>query len=268
MSKELSPTIIKLGGSVITYKSKTPPTTNRVIIHRIAQELASYNEPLILILGGGAHGHQAAHEHGFSTVSSNASSRTTGISHIRHNMTMLAHEVETALSATGVPSVVVPPFCTTVLRNGHITEYFTEAISNSLEAGLVVIVHGDVCFDLEQGALILSGDTLVSWLAMRYAARRILVGTDVDGVYDSDPRTNPDAALITRVDQSNMETIVQQTGPSMAVDVTGGMSKKLSELISLAKHGMEVVIFNLLVPNRLARLLRDEHTTCTRIEVT
>ena len=58
-------TIVKLGGSVITHKDLAPPTVNRENISRIAQELKSSTEPLIVILGGGAHGHQAAYKYGF-----------------------------------------------------------------------------------------------------------------------------------------------------------------------------------------------------------
>ncbi|MCF2137281.1 MAG: isopentenyl phosphate kinase family protein [Candidatus Thorarchaeota archaeon] len=264
MSKKLTPLIVKLGGSVITYKSRSPPMVNHEVIDRIAHELKTYHNPLVLILGGGAHGHQAAHEFGFGNPSSGMNRRIAGIPLIRHNMTLLSQEMETALARAGIPTVVIPPFCTTVLRNGLIDQYYTESITRSLKSGFVVITHGDVCFDIEQGALILSGDTLVSWLSKELGVTKVLVGTDVDGIFDSDPKSVPTAQLISQIDSSNVDQVILQSGPSTAVDVTGGMTKKISELASLMNRGVEIIIFNLLVPGRLEQLLHGTQTICTR----
>ncbi|MFW9807630.1 MAG: hypothetical protein ACFFFK_12955, partial [Candidatus Thorarchaeota archaeon] len=63
-------TIVKLGGSVITYKDSTPPKVNKKNLIRITKEMKSYRGELIIVLGGGAHGHQAAHSHGYGNPKS------------------------------------------------------------------------------------------------------------------------------------------------------------------------------------------------------
>jgi isopentenyl phosphate kinase len=105
-----------------------------------------------------------------------------------------------------------------------------------LENGLVVLTHGDVCFDEETSASILSGDTIAVYLAKELNAETILIGTDVDGVMDDNPKLNPSAKHIPVINQENKESILSKTGPSTNTDVTGGMLKKLSELLEISNQ--------------------------------
>ncbi|MFW9806825.1 MAG: hypothetical protein ACFFFK_08860, partial [Candidatus Thorarchaeota archaeon] len=97
-------------------------------------------------------------------------------------------------------------------------------------------------------------------------ASNIFIGTDVDGVLDDNPKLNPLAKHIPIINQENKETILSKVGPSTTTDVTGGMAKKLSELLELTKQDRNIIIFNLTVPDRLKLLLLNEPTICTRIQ--
>ena len=55
------------------------------------------------------------------------------------------------------------------------------------------VMYGDAVLDEKLGFTILSGDQLVAYLAIKYNASKIVVGTDTDGIFDADPKTNPDA---------------------------------------------------------------------------
>jgi len=259
-------TIIKLGGSAITYKDSTPPKVNEVNLSRIAKELRAYRGELIIVLGGGAHGHQAAHSYGYADPNSPKEQLLKGIPPIRHNMAALASSVETSLNKEGIPAIVISPFTSVTLRNGLIHDFPINIIRKSLENGLVVLTHGDVCFDEETSASILSGDTIAVYLAKELNAETILIGTDVDGVMDDNPKLNPSAKHIPVINQENKESILSKTGPSTNTDVTGGMLKKLSELLEISNQNREIIIFNLTVPNRLNLLLQNESTICTIIQ--
>ncbi|MHA2352410.1 MAG: isopentenyl phosphate kinase [Candidatus Thorarchaeota archaeon] len=257
---------MKLGGSVITYKDSAPPKVNEANLSRIANELKTHRGELIIVLGGGAHGHQAAHTHGYANPETPKELLLKGIPPIRHNMSALASSVEASLNNEGIPAIVIPPFASVTLRNGLIHDFPTNIIRKSLDSGLVVITHGDVCFDEETSASILSGDTIAVYLAKKLNAETILIGTDVDGVMDDNPKINPSAKHIPVINQENKEAILSRTGPSIDTDVTGGMSKKMSELLEISRQNTEIVIFNLTVPDRLKLLLRNESTICTRIQ--
>jgi isopentenyl phosphate kinase len=240
--------------------------TNDKNLSRIANELKSHRGGLIVVLGGGAHGHQAAHSYGFGNPNTPKKRLLMGIPHIRHNMSVLALKVESELNNEGIPTIVIPPFTITSLCNKSIQDFSTTTMKKVLESGSAVVTHGDVCFDEERGASILSGDTIAVFLARQLDAKSIYIGTDVDGVLNEDPELNPSAKHIPVIDHNNREEVLTKTGPSTSTDVTGGMSKKVSELLELAKQDLDIVVFNLTVPGRLSSLLSGESVICTRIK--
>lgn len=258
-------TIVKLGGSAITYKNLSPPKVKDEILMRIVKELKVNNNQLIIILGGGAYGHQAAHAYGFGDPLTSQEQLLAGIPSIRHNMCILSTAVEEAMNKENIPAVVLPPFSFVTLNKGNITKFPTDIIKKTLQSGCIVITHGDVCFDNNLGVSILSGDTITVYLAEKLEAKTILIGTDVDGVYDSNPQYNPNAKHISIISKSNLDEIMKGAGSSTAIDVTGGMGRKLRELLNLADKGIRIIIFNLLIPSRLEKLLIGESVLCTEI---
>jgi len=258
--------IVKLGGSVITHKESSPPTVNEEHLSRIAKELAVHDGKLIVVLGGGAHGHQAAHKHGFGNPNTNPKHLLAGIPEIRHNMTLLTSRVEKELNNQGIPGVVISPFMFVTLRDNLIHNFPTKIIEEALNAGTVVIIHGDVCIDETKSASILSGDTIAKYLGEQLKPKAVFIGTNVDGVMDDNPTTNPNAKPIPLINNSNKNKILSLTGPSSSTDVTGGMTKKITELLELAGQNVNVVIFNLLVAGRLTALFENNPVICTRIQ--
>lgn len=261
-----SPIIVKLGGSVITHKGSSPPTTNDNNLSRIAKELKTYKGKLVVVLGGGAYGHQVAHSFGFGNHTTPKKQLLLGVPHIRHNMSILALRVESELNSEEIPTIVVSPFNTVTLKNNSIKDFSLTTIMKALDNGITVLTHGDVCFDDEKVVSILSGDTIVVYLAKQLGAKSIYIGTDVDGVLDDNPKLNPAAKHIPLIDHNNMEDVLSKTGPSANTDVTGGMSKKVNELLELAKQDLDIAIFNLSIPGRLTSLLLGNPTICTRIK--
>ncbi|MFW9847773.1 MAG: isopentenyl phosphate kinase [Candidatus Thorarchaeota archaeon] len=261
-------TLLKLGGSVITRKELTPPVINEKIVARIANEIKSYSShSLLIVLGGGAHGHQAAHKYGFGSSNTAPTKLISGIPLIRHNMTVLSLGIESILESNGVKSVVIPPFASAILENGKIQRFNLDVFHRTLAAEHIIITHGDVCYDSIRGASILSGDTILAFLTKQLDIDRVLVGTNVDGLLDSDPEDNPNAKVIPIINDKNKEEVLEIAGPASTTDVTGGMRRKISDLLTISESGVEVIIFNLTVAGRLSSLLQGSQALCTRIRV-
>ena len=258
--------IVKLGGSVITHKESSPPRIDQKNLHRIATELTSHDGQLIVVIGGGAFGHQAAHKFGFGNPDTDSKQLLTGIPEIRHNMLILASRVEDELSNQGIPCVVISPFMFVTLSDNMIEHFPLEIIKQTMNSGITIIIHGDVCFDETKTAAILSGDTIAKYLAEQLHPKSVFIGTNVDGVMDDNPIENPNAKHIPLINNSNKDEVLAVTGPSSSMDVTGGMTKKITELLNLASQDMDIVIFNLLVPNRLVALIENESVICTKIQ--
>ncbi len=257
--------LLKLGGSVITYKHETPPKINIETVKRVSRELLDVSNPMIFVLGGGAHGHQAAHSFGYGNPSTSPKKLLSGIPKIRHNMSELSFRIESLFNEEGISSVVISPFSIALLEEHRIVSFSLDTIIRTLESGHNVITHGDVCFDTQLGASILSGDTIMTYLAKELEIDKILIGTDVDGVLDSNPTINPNAKVIPVIDQHNKDNILTSLGPSSATDVTGGMEKKVRDLLSLSGLGIQTIIFNLNTPGRLQKILKGSSVLCTKV---
>src|SRR5437868_108669 len=79
-----------------------------------------------------------------------------------------------------------------------------------------------------------------------FGARSIILVKDVDGVYDADPKTNPNAKLISEIDAAQL---VERNLPTLPID------RVVPELIQRARLATEVQIINGLVPGNLTRAL-------------
>lgn len=84
-------------------------------------------------------------------------------------------------------------------------------------------------------------DTLAALVAVMVDASRVIMLTDVDGLYDVDPHRNPDAThldTISRVD----EHLIACAGPTCTTVGTGGMVTKLKAARVLLKAGIAMVL--------------------------
>jgi glutamate 5-kinase len=115
------------------------------------------------------------------------------------------------------------------------------------------------------GVSIASTEKVFDFLAKAFRADRFILATDVDGVFDSDPRTNPDAALISFIDGSNIGDIAEAAGTNKSkVDVTGGMKTKLLGMHNMVvSAGTEGIIINGKAPGRIRDALLGRSVTGT-----
>ncbi len=84
-------------------------------------------------------------------------------------------------------------------------------------------------------------DALAALVGIMVRADLVAVLTDTDGVYTSDPRTDPDATLMERVDEITDEMIEAAGGPGHALG-SGGMASKLEAAGTLMKAGIPLVV--------------------------
>ncbi|MCX6668671.1 MAG: isopentenyl phosphate kinase [Methanothrix sp.] len=237
--------VLKIGGSILTDKTK-PAAARPAEIQRIAKEIASSVEDLVLVHGAGSFGHISAKRYGLPQKFSPEGLRVTHNSVVKLNDLMVE-----ALGKAGVSPMPVHPFSCTLLRDGRIEGFALEPVKEMIRDDLLPVLHGDVAMDINRKAGIVSGDQLVAYLAWALRAEIVAVGTNVDGVLISG-RPLKD---LTRKDLPPLERGI---GDSSGVDVTGGMRGKLLELLDLADEGIESVIFNAAKEGNIAGALKGE----------
>jgi len=257
-------TILKLGGSVVTKKDK-PFTPDLEAIDRLAREIAKAGvKPLIIIHGGGSFGHPVAEEYKRKEGYRHAS-QILGFTKTRQAMATLNGYIIDALLRYHIPAVAVQPSACTITKEGRIFHIDMEPMLMMLKTGFVPVMYGDVVLDLTLGFTILSGDQLIANLASTLVAKRVIVGVDVDGLYTADPKLDPNAQLIASLNLEELNHFKLAVGGSTSLDVTGGMLGKVTELMPIVKKGVEVIIINAGVPDRVYQALLNEDVIGTTL---
>ncbi|MEY8000092.1 glutamate 5-kinase [Clostridium sp. Mt-5] len=84
-------------------------------------------------------------------------------------------------------------------------------------------------------------DTLSAVVAVLCRAKKLVLMSDIDGLYESDPRQNPNAHLIRQVDDidKNIRALAKGSGSNRG---TGGMITKLDAAQIATSHGIDMVI--------------------------
>lgn len=129
--------------------------------------------------------------------------------------------------------------------------------SELLKMGAIPIVNENdtvATYEIEIG----DNDTLSAIVSALVGADLLILLSDIDGLYTDDPRKNPDARFISRVDELTEELMGMgkaSTGSSIG---TGGMNTKLIAAKIATKSGADMVIANSSDVGVLHRILSGE----------
>jgi isopentenyl phosphate kinase len=258
-------TVMKIGGSVITDK-KAELTPQTHVIDRLADETQKAGvKGLIIIHGGGSFGHPVAQKNAIKEGLRNEC-QMMGFAETHHYMTVLNGLVMDSLILHEIPAVSITPSSCIVTVDGRIKSFEDTPMRMLLKMGFTPVLYGDAVPDEKLGFTILSGDQLASTMARRLDARRIIVGVDVDGLFDADPKTTPDAKRFSHLSLSELRNLQRVAGESTTCDVTGGMLGKIGELLPALEHGIPVTIVNAAKPDCIYKALKGESIDGTLLE--
>jgi len=127
-------------------------------------------------------------------------------------------------------------------------EHLANTFAALLEFGCIPIVNENDSVssaEIETGKCKVLGDndTLSAIVARLCKADLLVLMSDIDGLYDADPRTHPDAKLIHRVTEVTPE-LREMAGGAGTWRGTGGMATKLNAAEIAMAAGVEMVITN------------------------
>ena len=119
---------------------------------------------------------------------------------------------------------------------------FQNTLSRLLELGALPIINENDTISTEEIS-IGDNDTLSAMVAASIRADLLILLSDIDGLYDSDPHKNPDARLIPVVERldDHIRALAGGSGSSLG---TGGMVTKLQAAQIATEAGCEMVIAN------------------------
>lgn len=247
--------LIKLGGSVVTFKDR-PLAANAAAIDGISRVLAHVGVPTIIVHGGGSFGHYWSVKYNMHTKP--ASYDAHGVSVVHESMVALNQIIVNSMIRAGLNPYGMPP---SVFTTGHrpiaakIKQVYAMARSKAMP-----VTSGDIVHMGGAKYSILSGDALMTILAKVLRPSRVVFAINVDGIY----RDMDSKELLTEVRVAGKKSIAFSKG--LGADVTGGMQRKVTEAFKIASYGVDVLMVNGLVPERIAEAIEGRLKTGTLVK--
>jgi isopentenyl phosphate kinase len=230
--------LIKLGGSVITFKEK-PLAANFEAIRSISYALASVKIPIILIHGGGSFGHYWSVKYNMHSKPDQYDSH--GISIVHESMIALNQIIVNYMIKVGMNPYMILP---SVFTSGRkpIAKKIKE-LKSIVESSVIPISFGDIIYIENKMYSILSGDALMSILSKILRPSKVIFTLNVDGIYKDMGKREIIKELKNNNNSINFSKVIQ--------DVTGGMRRKVTEALKISDIGIDVLMVNGLKPERI-----------------
>jgi isopentenyl phosphate kinase len=223
------PTVLKLGGSVVTQKDQRE-TVDEAALSRAATAVGDAlaadragRADLVVVHGGGSFGHHHAAAHGVSDDDGTHDVAAAGAIH--GAMRQLNDAVLDALRGEGVSAIPVQPLSVAHRDPDGRLSLPAGQIAAMLDEGFTPVLHGDLVAHEGNGLSVLSGDEIVVSLADSLSADRVGLCSTVPGVLDEN------GAVVDDID--SFGAVADALGESDATDVTGGMAGKVRALLDL-----------------------------------
>lgn len=241
--------IVKIGGSVITYKEEyRRPNMNT--IKSLSKVLGEFPEPLILIHGAGSFGHKKSLEFGLE-IPGPVRGKEIEISIVINDMLMLNSIISDALTNEGFRGIPLPTH-SVYSSIGPNMGLIDEILKNSFSP----IMYGDII--IQNGKYrIISGDEIIVDLSKKFKPDEVIFITDVDGLYSSDPKEFSNAKLFREIRARDIDV------KDSRKDATGSMKGKVENIKLMLPYTKRIMIVNGLFPERVRKALNDEDTIGT-----
>ena len=251
--------VIKLGGSVITDKTK-PYTARKKVIRRLVLEIKRSQKQVIVVHGSGSFGHASASKYG----GMHGYTSRWGIAKVARDAMTINAIVREIFLEEKLPVISLSPMSMMISKAGSLYDSFFSPLDCVLHQGLIPLLYGDGIWDLKWNTTIFSGERVITEIvtylqSKEYIVEKIIEVGHTKGVYDIDGMT------ITTITEESFLSQQESIGNSLAQDVTGGMRHKVEEALFLAKMGVETMIINGEIPIELFASLQNTPTKGTLV---
>jgi len=259
--------IIKLGGSVITNKDGNKFEVKENTLKRIASEIKKASDEekfsLVIVHGAGPFGHTNVKEFNLNNGIF-SDKQKQGCKKTVKDCNFLDSKVVKALADQGIEAVAFDPNKFVKQDQKNVVEFPTKEIEDSLNQKKVPVLYGQMVPDKSLNYSVISGDTIIAFLAEKLGAKKVFLGTDVAGLYTTDPKKDKNAEQIPLINKDNFENVLEKASEARTVDVTGGMKGKLEKLRQTLK-GTTALIFNANETGSFYKALKGQEVKGTRV---
>ncbi len=245
--------IVKLGGSVITDKSKKYVFKEKTV-RRLAKEIKNSGEKVIIVHGAGSFGHILAKKYKLDKGFIH-DRQVKGVAVVQKDVKNLNLKVVNCLIDAGINPVSISPSSVVECRNKKIEKISIDVFKKYLALGLTPVTFGDVVLDKKLGFCIVSGDLLMLEFARFFKPEKSIFVSDVDGVYINGKR-------IDKIDEKIVRNLKRKK--TNVYDVTGSMYEKVKTGLKMSRF-TKTMIINGNVKGRLGDALKGRKVIGTVI---
>jgi aspartokinase-like uncharacterized kinase len=218
--------VVKVGGSL---------AENPTNLERLCQELnlLAKTYKMLVVPGGGK----------FADTARNFDENYNLSSTVAHKMAILAMDQYGLLLSDIVPDSYV--------------SYSLKEISNSAGGILPIFLPSTFIFreDPLEHSWDVTSDTIAAYIAGLLHTEKLILATDVDGIFSEDPEKNLDATLITKLPAKRL------LGWNKRTSVDKALPKILLQKL------LDCYVVNGRYPERIKQILENRKTICTHVTV-
>ena len=242
--------VVKIGSSTLT---DSEGRIDRAILHGLADQIARVKEagwqPIVVTSGAIACGLEALH------IDSRPSDMPSLQAAAAVGQSILSGSYAEALAPYGLTTgSVLLTRRDTADRGAYL--HARDTFNRLIDLGAVPIVNENDTVSVEQ-IRFGDNDTLAALVACLVNADLVVILSDIDGLYDANPREDAQAQLIERVESITPEVMASAGGTGSVVG-SGGMVTKLKAARVLMSAGIPMVVCHGEAEDALVRLANGE----------
>lgn len=242
-------TVVKVGTSTLTYENGKINYRRIESLCKVLSDLQNSGEEIILVSSGAI---------GVGMGKTGLASRPTetkkkqALAAIGQCELMFMYDKLFGEYNHSVAQILLTRFAVeTDQKRQNVINTVTELLNMNI---IPIINENDtVAIDELEGNNFGDNDMLSAIVAGLLSADRLIILTDIDGLYDVNPRTNPNAHKIDVVEKINAEIFAMAAGTGSNRG-TGGMITKLQAADYATKRGVEVHVINGSSPKNLYQI--------------
>lgn len=227
-------TLIKLGGSLLTNKSKLFTLKEDVLESVIGQLVKAWSEGERFVLGHGSGSFAHVPAEKYKVIQGKIDEQSVyGASMVADAAAQLNRIVIAESLKQKLSTISLPPSSLFISKSKQASEVNLLPIVTSLNIDLVPVVYGDLILDLDQGFTIWSTESVLNtiannWQDDQYQITKVIHCGETDGFLVKDQ-------VVPEINTNNFEEMKQSISETAGFDVTGGMLHKIEESLSLAR---------------------------------
>ncbi len=230
--KEKELIVIKIGSNILTTKDKKPDLNNlRDLVNQISY-IKKCNKNIVVVSSGAiAYGTE-----GLGVVPKSISEKQAAAA-IGQVILMENYQNLFAREGLKIAQVLLTK---DALLDATRAEYAKNTFNTLLDRGIIPIVNENDTVAVEE-IKFSDNDNLSSMVSVLLQADLQIFLSDIDGLYDLDPRVHKDAQLIRKLTQVSDE-MIEKISESVSAVSRGGMKSKVQSAKYLLENHIDVII--------------------------